>query len=228
MSQLWWSEDEARALILSVGGGRQTRPLSPVEVAQLFERASRQGATANAMAEVLHLDASTMIGRFLSLNRLPPSVQRRIGWGKPQGGQLNLTQAQEIARLSTTEDQEVLASAASDNGMSAAELRAVIQLVRNAKDPLSTAVNKTLAQRPQIERRYVTIGQIRSEQLKQALARLDAGARVKAITAVLNRDDVSARLEPTHFSITSSQPLGEDADQLEKRLNDTLEARILR
>ena len=55
---------EIRQLILSVGTRKSVRPLSPVEVGILIQKALDAGEKREEIADRLHLDGSTVIGTF--------------------------------------------------------------------------------------------------------------------------------------------------------------------
>lgn len=221
MSVDCWTDEERKGLILSIGGGRHDRPLSPGQVAELLERAIRAGASTRAIADSVHLEATTMIGRFLSLRRLPRRLQEQVSWGR-SAGSLNLTQAQEIARLDSDVDQMSLAEAVVEDRLTASEVRAVVQLVANSGDTLPRALEKTLALRPTLERRYITIGQVQDPWLRGELDALAPSKRTELLRSVLSFATTSASLSPSHFTVATSDPLQMSADQLEQEVNVAL------
>lgn len=225
MNDGWWTDEERRSLILSIGGGRQARPLAPMEVARLLQSALAAGASMRDIATVLHLDSTTMIGRFLSLQRLPPQVQSRVGWGRSNDS-LNLTQSQEIARLSSEADMVMVAGAAVEHRLTSAELRSVVQLVNNSGDTAARALEKILALRPQLERRFVTIGQVKIATARRALERMSRDGRAALLRDCLQFEVQSATLAPTHFTVVTLQALGQTADELEELVNAKLGAEL--
>ena len=75
------SSAEVRQLILSVGTHKSERPLSPVEVAQLMQKAVKAGENRKEIAARLLLEDSSIIGRFIRLLQLPPdgATTHRVG-----------------------------------------------------------------------------------------------------------------------------------------------------
>lgn len=219
-----WTMSERRALLLSVGGGHLDRPLSPVEVGRLFAKARAGGNSSREIAESLHLDSAAMIGRFLSLTKLPLQVQETVGWGRNKGS-INLTQAQEVARLSSALEQTFLAEAVVENGLSSGEVRAVVQLVRNAGQPVAKAVQSTLAMRPTVERRYVAICTIHDESLRMFLSTLSNATRRNLLREALPFEVESCSLSSTHFTLATGEQVS-DIEEIETTVNAALLARI--
>lgn len=165
-----------------------------------------------------------MIGRFLSLRRLPANVQDEVGWGRGRGS-LNLTQAQEIARLPDLRDQSLLALSVVEHNMSGAEVRSVVQLVRDARDTCARATEKTLALRPELQRRHVLLGSIRDLRIQRRLAGMSDQVRRDLVSELIPADALSFSLSPTHFSVSTTAAVG-NADKFEAKLNNFLEAKL--
>ena len=72
--------EEQRDLILSVGIHKQERTLSPIEVAQLLDKAIKAGTNIKELSGEILLD-TTMITRFLRLLDISPNLQHLVGWG---------------------------------------------------------------------------------------------------------------------------------------------------
>src|SRR5262245_60099145 len=98
------SGEERKRLLLSVGTHRRERYLSPVEVAHLFQKATRGGDTLADLAAAVQLDGTSWVARFITLLKLTPDVQHMVDWGK-SGSTLAFTSAVELARLPDVDDQ---------------------------------------------------------------------------------------------------------------------------
>lgn len=224
MSSDWWSDEERRALILSVGGGQQERVLSPAQVANLLFRASESGATMTQMADVLHLDGTSMVGRFLSLRRLPTEVLTTVRWGRNKS-HVNLTQAQEVARLPDESDQRLFASAIVGEGLSGGEARSVAQLVLRSHDSLPRALEKTLALRPLLEKRFVTLGAVTDPRVRRRLRDMNKVERDTLLGDVLPIVASGWSLSWAHFTI-STETQARNAEQLEVEINSLLSKKL--
>src|SRR5687768_14717497 len=96
------SAEEQRQLIVSVGTHRGTRALSPIEVANLFERARRRGVPIQECASATGMQA-TQVSRFLALLKLPEDLQHIVAWGRGAEG-IAFSAAFEITRLNSEDD----------------------------------------------------------------------------------------------------------------------------
>lgn len=164
------SSYELRQLILSVGTRKSTRLLTPVEVGRLIQKALDAGETRIEIADRLHLVGTTMIGRFISILSLPPQVQQLVGWGS-DSATIPTESASQIARLKSTEEQISLAKVVLECRFNKSEIRQVIQIRQRSGNPIDKCIKSVLNQRPVIEKRHVIIGELRSEKLREYLAR---------------------------------------------------------
>lgn len=163
------SSRELRHLILSVGTRKMNRPLSPVEVGKLIQRALNAGEKRATIADKLYLDdPNTIIMRFIRLLSLPVEVQNLVGWGS-DSATLSFTSAAMIARLESPQDQRNLATAVLENRFSKSEIIQIIQIRQRSRKPLETCITNVLNQRPVVERKYVIIGELRSIRLTERL-----------------------------------------------------------
>ena len=87
-----------RNLILSVGTHKGKRPLSPVEVAEGFQKAEKSGMTDQELADLVQLRYPTMIGRFKRLLNLSPDLRHLVDWGS-SSSTISFTAASEVTRL---------------------------------------------------------------------------------------------------------------------------------
>ena len=74
---------ELGRLRMSVGYGthKKGRPLSPVEVGSLLQKARAEGVSLEECARAIQLDGTGHIGRFLRILDLPNHIQHLIDWG---------------------------------------------------------------------------------------------------------------------------------------------------
>lgn len=158
------SSYELRQLILSVGTRKSERPLAPVEVGRLIQRALDAGETRIDIANRLHLIGTTMVGRFTRILSLPNQVQQLIGWGVDLAT-IPIESASQIARLERAEEQLSLAKAVLESRLNKSEIRQVIQIRQRSGNPIEKCITSVLNQRPEIEKRHVIIGELKSEKL---------------------------------------------------------------
>ncbi len=180
------SSYEIRQLILSVGTRKSTRPLSPVEVAKLMQKALDAGEKRADIADRLYLDNSTMIGHFTRLLSLPTQVQQLIGWGADPVT-VSFTAAYEIARLDSTQEQSVLTKASLESQLDKFEMRQVVQIRRRSRNPIEDCIKAVLNQRPIVEKRHLIIGELGSEKLKKELKQISQLERNNLLQSTLER-----------------------------------------
>ena len=225
--------DEERDLVLSVGLGRRgnsRRVLSPVEVAELVQKAREAGATNKQLTERCLLETDTIFSRFLRLLRLAPEARHLVAFGR-QVGSLSFTQAFEIAALDGHDLQNQLVDRALSDGINKDELRAVCQLIKRSGATVEDAADQILALRPQITRFFVTVGLVESAELKASLAEMSQAARDDVFGGVLQElaHSGSGHLGDQRFTVsTQDEREGSiDADQFEVAVNALLEERVL-
>ena len=180
------SSSETRQLILSVGTHSSERPLSPIEVAKLMQKTLNTGERRIDIAEKLHLEDSTMIGRFVRLLSLPSEIQQCVGW-RSNPSTLSFSAATEIARLKSTQQQNVLAKAVLENRLNRYEILQVVQIQRRSEKSIEDSIKAVLDQRPVIERRHVIIGSLLSKRLKDDLEKMSQSERNDLLESALDR-----------------------------------------
>ena len=180
------SSYEIRQLILSVGTRKSVRPLSPVEVGKLIQKALDAGEKREEVADRLHLDGSTVIARFIHLLSLPTQVQHLIGWGSDPTT-LSFTAASMIARLHSNQEQSTLAKASLENQLNKSEIIQVVQIRQRSGDPIENCIKAVLGQRPIIEKKHLIIGELRSEKLKKELKKILQLERNNLLQSTLER-----------------------------------------
>lgn len=180
------SPSEIRDLILSVGTRKSVRPLSPVEVGNLIQKAMDAGEKREEIADRLHLDGSTLIGRFIRLLTLPDHVQPLIGWGSDPAT-LSFTAASMIARLDSAQDQDTLTKAALESQLNKSEIIEVVQIRQRSGNSIENCIKAVLNLRPIIEKRHLIFGQLQSEELITVLKQTSQLKRDSLLQSAIER-----------------------------------------
>ncbi len=224
------SPSEISQLILSVGTHRSERLLSPIEVARLINRTIEAGEKREQIAERLHLNDSTIIGRFLRLLSLPSQVQQLINWGS-NSTTLSFSVATEIARLKYTQQQISLAKAALENQFNKSEIVQVIQLHNRSGNPIESCIEAVIKQRPTIERRHLILGELRSKELIVELKSKSQQERNELLRSTLERyihniSPMSVKLGDGLFLLVGDDRFHNEvmsiSDDIEKTITDYL------
>jgi len=168
------SAEKQRDLILSVGIHKQERPLSPLEVAQLIDIAIKSGNTKQGLSEEILLSPD-MIDRFLRLLRLSEDIQYLVGWGGKS--RISFSTASEFARLQSLEEQEILAEKTLEHKLSKSEVMQVIETKNKFNKTINESVQAILDMRPQVVKRYLFVGAIRSSELQNKLSTMSQRER---------------------------------------------------
>lgn len=200
---------ELRQLILSVGTGKSVRPLAPMAVARLIQRALDAGETRADIAERLHLVATTMIGRFTQLLSLPTEIQQMIGW-RGESATIPVESAVQIARLKSTEDQITLSKALLESRLNRSDIRQVIQISQRSSNSIEKCIKAVLDQRPVIEKRHVIIGELQSAKLQEFLRQTSQLDRNNLLISALkkhlpNLSHLECKLGDSYFVLVGDE-----------------------
>ncbi len=220
------SAEEQRDLILSVGTHQGQRRLSPGQVAELLGSATASGATRRSLSEALGLRDTSMIGRFLKLNALPPGARDLVGWGRnPE--ELSLSVAAEIASAPAQARDELIA-AAQAHRLTKEEARAVVQRLDRSGDSPAQAVEVIVALRSETVRRYVFLGRLELPKLRRELVLRSHEERQLLFAEVLEAlgVDAAGALRPNGFSLSREREPFSDADKLEGDVEAELARRV--
>ena len=154
------TEDLAR-LRFSVGYGshKKGRPLSPVEVGRLLERALESGMTLRDCANAIQLKGTGHIRRFLRILNLPNDLLHLVDWGSGNNF-IGFSAAFEMTRLNCEEDQRVVAKAIITQRLTSKEVAQISQLSKRSGRSIICCINEAVGMRPTIERRFVLIGSV--------------------------------------------------------------------
>jgi ParB-like chromosome segregation protein Spo0J len=221
-----------RKLILSVGTHRSERPLSPVEVAEVLEMLLGPDATHRDIAEALHLEDATMIGRFRRLLRLSPSIRHLVTWGQSPSS-ISLTVASELARLNSVEAQQQVVNAALENELKSSEVRQIVQILQRSQQSPSEAIQSVLKLRPQVTRRHVIVGAVLSPTVRSALTSMSQSERDSFLGWAVQKHQPSlppfnGRLATERFTLVGDDELAAALRNLpegfESAVNNCLEA----
>lgn len=197
------TDEEQQELILSVkASGVARRKLGPIAVAEFMNRALQSGETRQSLAKALGFTSPTMIGRFVRLLELAPLVRCRVSW--PGGGGVAFSTAAEIARLSPDEQSQGF-DAVSEHGLTALELKQLVQRRARAHESFAESLKSILALRPLVEQRYIFIGSINEQSGKLLEAAGETQVVLRAlIRERLSDEEVGVSLRGRAFTISTT------------------------
>ncbi|SVD97643.1 uncharacterized protein METZ01_LOCUS450497 [marine metagenome] len=217
MNCLSISGDELRDLLLSVGSHQQQRRLSPVEVANLFQREINAGASVSDCARLVHLDGSTMVNRFLKLRELDPAIQHNVGWGQ-SGATIGFTIASEVAKLPRA-DHVPSVRAVLELSLKKNEVLQIVQVRRKTGRELESVIDQIVKTRPTFIKKYLFLGSITNENIKRHLLEKNQEERDNLLQLILIElalsDSEGARLGGDKFSIIGGEAFAERTKCLE-------------
>lgn len=228
--------EEARNLVLSIGTHHSQRRLSPVEVAELFNKAILAGASTMECARFVNLTGPSMISRFLRLMKLSPEIRHLVDWGQT-GATMSFETAWRLADLNKDE-QEAAATPAMANQMSKDEVNQVLQIKKRSRRHVLECINEVLGMRANVVKKYVFIGAVIGDALKQYLVQLRQIQRDELLIGILidhygDLPNVSARLGLERFTIVTNEEgatrlnEGKQAD-FETIINKSLSAKAVK
>jgi len=218
-------------LILSVGTQRSIRPLTPVEVAEAIEISLASGSSIKELASELDVDTS-MLGYFRRLLKLSPEVRYLVDWKKTGKLLLNTETASLIARLSAIEEQQKVAEAFFRNNLAREEVRQIVQLRERSDKTISDCISEVLQMRPNIVKRYILIGAIISEKVREALQGMTQHERDQLLKEALTSSHPElppwdGKLGVDRFTVIGDEAFGAAVQRLpggfEQSINTCLE-----
>ncbi len=226
------STDEYRDLILSVGTHRSERVLSPLEVAQLLNKAVTAGTLHKECAEALQV-GTTQISTFLKLVRLAPDIQHLSDWRGTTGASIAFSTLAELAPLKPA-DQIKAAEAILRHRLTWKEVVQLVQIAKRSRKSVHDCIADILKLRPQVETRYLFAGAIINNEAKQYLTTLTQQERDELMDQTMNKIlpfnyPATSRLGPNNFTIISNHDLAKlldvEPDQLETDINAAIDVR---
>jgi hypothetical protein len=151
------------------------RPLSPIEVAQVFDVALAKGSTFRDVAAAVGFESESTLREIHRLLNLAPEIQHLVGW--PSGSPLSMTSASQIARLVSNEDQKAVAEAVLVEALTADETRQVAQAKLRSPCSIEEAIDAILRLRPKVQRKDLLVGAITSDTVRDHLSRMSQRER---------------------------------------------------
>ena len=215
------SPDEVRDLILSVGTGLSNRPLTPMEVAKCFQRALDEGQSKKDIAEACLLDGTSMLPRFTKLLELSEKLHSLVRFGS-ESASLSFTQATEIAKLKSFDQQEELALLVIENNIPKKEIISIRQLLERSDKPLKDAVADILKSRPKVETITMLGGSVTDVELREKLTSFTQLQRDEILSIALENLKLPSKghLDVDKFILftTPGSDIGMSLDSLEDKI----------
>lgn len=217
---------ELGRLRMSVGYGahRKGRPLSPIEVGSILQKARSEGLSLAECAKAIQLDGAGHVRRFLRVLDLPDDIRHLVDWGSGRHF-VGFTSAVEMAALEDTGDQRAVAEAMLSDGLNSKEVRQVVQLRKRSGRDIKACVDEVLGMRPKIERRYVFIGSVSPEHVGP-LGMLTQAARDTILASGIEKlglRSTTGRLGPRFFTLVGDECFDASMREIGK---DNIEARL--
>lgn len=217
---------EVGRLRMSVGYGthKKGRPLSPVEVGALLQRARSAGASLQDCAKLLNLSDS-QISRFLRVVDLPEDIKHLVAWGRSSDS-IGFTTAAELTRVNDPDEQRALATAVVKERLQKDEVRQVVQLRQRSKRPIEACIQEALAMRPTVQRRYMFIGAVADGNVETFLGRMTQEQRdaiLRSGLEALDLREASGRMGEKMFTLMGDERLN---GKLTSQGKETIEARL--
>jgi hypothetical protein len=202
------TSDEAKNLILSVGTHHGRRPLSPMEVATLFQKAIKKGASKKLCAQFVHLNGPSMVSRFLKLLELSSLVQLSTDWGQ-KGSTISFSSAQQLSNLSKDE-QEMACREIMTNQLTRVEVEQIVQLKQRSGRTIAECLNDIIRMRPTITKVHVILGAITNTDVQERLSKYRQIERDNLFQGVISEmypsgRTLSGRLGISQFSIVTDE-----------------------
>ncbi len=218
---------ELRDLILSVGTGRSTRMLSPVEVAQYCAKAE---VSREELADVLLLSKDQLVF-FEKLLKLSSEYHPLVDWGNTRHTSLGFTSAAVIGgRIKDPKDQGVLVKAAMENKMTKADVIHVTQMRNKLGKSMVESIKSVLALKPVEKKVFIVMGAILPNDLQRELGKITQYQRNTLLEASARElvgisDDFGARLGTNNFTLILNEEqriLFYTIDNVETRISGLL------
>ena len=196
---------EYQGLLRSVGTHRNTRPLSPVEVAELLGKAVAAGATRSECAQALGIGPS-QISAFFSLLQLAPPIRHLADWQGSKAASIAFSTMAELRRLQR--DDQVVA----------------------AGNPIGDCVTQVLNLRPQIITRHLFVGAVTNPEIRPWLDTMPQNDRDRLPNALRKLTGINyqtnVRLGANEFTVLSDHDLptllGLQPNDIETSINQIL------
>ena len=213
------SPEQKRDLILSLGTHRTERRLSPIEVARLIDALHRNGTSFREIAHLVSMKSTSTLREIHRLLELDPDIQHLVGWGKPSATTLPMKSAQQIARLSSWQDQLAATKATLVHELTSEEARQVVESKIRSQEPIGDCIKAVLRLRPTIERKYLFLGAVTSNRVSRHLETLTQVERDEVFNAGINHcydewPQWSGKLGISRFTFSGGVDLAHVLDEL--------------
>jgi len=205
------SIEQENQLMLSVKTHRNSRPLSPTEVAEYM---TISGKTNHELAMLLGI-SSGMVGKLKNVGNLNIKLRHLVEWGKGEGF-LGQSVAYEISKFQSSQMQIDFSEICIREHLKKAEVVAIRQRMSQMMEDLPTAADVVLHSRPRVITRYLIMGSIMDKSLVEKLKGKRQGEKDKIFRTCLAQElgdstDWSGKLGNDIFTINCSQ---QDSDKL--------------
>lgn len=224
-----------RDLVLSIGTHYSKRRLSPIEVAEGFNLAKKNGMSNNQLADMVDLRDVTMIQRFLRLLDLSLKIRHLVDWGQSKSS-ISFSAASELSRFPINE-QEIIVNTVLELSLTKSEMIQIMQIRKRSGKEIEKCVEETLKMRPQIVRKYVFVGSVIDEELLHLLKSVKQKGRDELLVRTLNKiltsgTEWSGRLGLNLFSLVGDEIFAKQLKNLEpdyeSKINKLLKYEIKR
>lgn len=189
------------------GGFKAGRPLSPVEVAEYLQKSMDAGVSLEDCAREFQLVGISHIRRFLKILTLVPDLHHLIAWAD-QKDSIGFSSAVELSRLELVDEQRLVASAILEEGLTSKEIRYLVQLRKRSQRPISECLSEILGMRTKIIKRYVYVGAVTRDSIKQSLLSMTQVQRDSCLQYGIKQLDIvgaSGHLGPNTFTLVGDQ-----------------------
>lgn len=147
-------------LLATLGTHKRKRPLSPLEAAHEIKTFLENGGRAEQLP--IKTDA---IREFLSLLNLSEVVQKMLGWGGVDRGEIGMYSGSRISTLNV-QDQEILAKTVLERKLSSNEVRRIVRHKNRLRGKsIEDCIETVVAMRP--IKRHLFITELSKEVLKK-------------------------------------------------------------
>ena len=178
---------ELGRLRMSVGYGtnKKGRPLSPVEVGRLLQKAHDEGVSLEECAKAVQLDGVGHIGRFFRILDLPDDIRHLIDWGAGKNF-IGFTSAVELTKINDADGRRAMARAILSARLNSKEVRQAAQILARSGRNVEECIDEVLNMRPKIERRYIFVGTVLEETVED-LGRITQANRDAILVSGIER-----------------------------------------
>jgi hypothetical protein len=204
-----------------------------MQIAEIFDKAIRHGASLKDCANAVHFEGTTMISRFLRLLRLVPELKLLVDWGD-SGITLGFWASQELARLQA-DDQVIAGKLILQNQLTKKEVEKVVRLKLKTNCSISECIDQILRLRPKVITKNVYLGAVTSDNLQSHLRKISQNERDLLLKRTLQNslpqlDNYACRLGYERFLIVGDNEVEKILDSInegfESFINLALEENI--